>query len=98
MLVVVHHGNVERTFQALFYIETLRRLDIFEVDSTEGRSDALNGFTEFLRVLLVDLNVENINAAVNLKQQSLAFHYRLAAHGSNVAQPQYRCSIGDNSY
>ena len=86
MLVVVHHGNVEGALQPLLNVEALRSLDVLQVDAAEGGGYAFHGLAELLGVFLVDLNVEHVDAAVNLEQQSLALHDGLAAHGANVAQ------------
>ena len=53
---------------------------------------------EFHRVFLVHLDVENVDAAINLEQQPLALHDGLAAHGADVAQAQNGCSVGNDSH
>ena len=98
VLVVVHDGNVEGLLQTLLDIETLRSLDVFEVNTTKGGSNALNGLAELLRVFLVDLDIENVDATIDLEEQSLTFHDGLAAHGANIAQTQYCRTVGDNSH
>ena len=85
MLVVVHHWDVERALQSFLDIETLRGLDVFKVDAPEGWGNFLHRLAEFLRVFLVHLNVEHINASVYLEQQAFAFHHRLSAHCPNVS-------------
>ena len=86
MLVIVHHWDVEGLLQALLDVEALRSLDVLQVDSAERRGDALHGLAEFLWVLLVDLDVEHIDATINLEKQSFTFHHRLATHGAYVTK------------
>ena len=98
VLVVVHHGYVERALQPLFYVEALRSLDVLQVDASEGGCYALHGFAELLGVFLGHLDVEHVDAAVDLEQQSLALHDGLAAHGTYVAQSQHGGAVGDDGH
>ena len=94
----MHDRNVEVFLQPFFYGEALRCLDVLKVDAAEGRSDFLNGFAEFVGILLVYLDVEYIDAAVDLEQQAFAFHDRLAAHGADVAQSQDGRTVADDGH
>ena len=98
MLVVVHHGNVERTLQPLLYVEALGSLDVLQVDASEGGCYALYGLAELLGVLLVDLYVEDVDAAIYLEQQTLTLHHGLAAHGAYVAQAQHCRAVADDGH
>ena len=98
MLVVVHHGNVERALEPLLNGETLRRLDVFEVYSSERGSNLLYRLAELFGVFLVDLDVEDIHATIYLEQQPLSFHHRLAAHRTDVAQSEHSRSVRDDSH
>ena len=93
MLVVVHDGDVEGFLQALLNVEALRRLDVLQVNTAKSGSDALYGLAELLRVFLVDLDIEDVDAAIDFEEQSFTFHHRLAAHGTNIAQTQYCCTV-----
>ena len=98
MLIVVHHRNVKGALESVLYIEALWSLDVLKIDSTEGRSNFLYSFAEFLGVFLCHLDVEHVDSTINFKQQTLSFHYRLATHGTNVAKSQYGCSVTDNRH
>ena len=98
MLVIVHHWYVKRLLQTVFNIETFRCLDILEVDAAESGCNALYGLAEFLGVFLRHLYVKHINAAINLEKQAFAFHYRFAAHGTDIAQAQHSRAIGNDRY
>ena len=78
MLVVVHNRYVEGLLQALLNVEALRSLDVLKVDTTECWGNLLNSLAELLRILLVNLDVEYVNTTVDLEEQTLTLHYRLA--------------------
>ena len=98
VLVVVHDGDVEVLLQALLDVETLGSLDVLKVDAAERGRNLLHSLAELLGVFLGHLDVEHVDAAVDLEQQTLAFHYWLAAHCADVAQSQHGCAVRDDSY
>ena len=98
MLVVVHHGNIERSLQAFLNIEALRRLDVLEVDAAECGSDALNGLAELLGVFLIDFDIEDIDAAIDFEQQTLTLHHGLSTQRTNIAKSQHGRTIRDNGH
>ena len=98
MLVVVHHRDVESFLKSFLDVEAFRSLDILQIDATEGRCNAFNGLAELFRIFLVDLNVEDVDATIDLEEQSLTLHDGFAAHGTNVAQAQHGSTIADDSY
>ena len=93
----MHHRDVETLLQALLDIETLRGLDILKVDTAKGRGDALYCLTEFLRVFLIDLDIEDVDATIYLKEEALTLHNRFSGHSTNIAKSQNGCTIRDNS-
>ena len=97
VLVVVHDGDVECALQALFNIETFGSLDVFQVDTAKGRGNTLDGFAELFGVFLVDLDIKDVDTAIDLKEQTLTLHDGLAAHSANVAQSQYGGTVRNNS-
>ena len=97
VLVIVHDWDIESLFQTLLDVETLRSLDVLQVDTTECRSDFLYGFTELLWIFLIDFNIEDIYTTVNLEKQTFTFHHRLSAHGTDIAKSEHSCTITDNS-
>ena len=88
--------DVHPLLQSLFNDEALRSLDILQVDTTERRLESCHGFDKFLRVQLIDLDVENIDIGKFLEQYRLALHHRLGGQAADIAQPQNRRAIGDN--
>ena len=98
VLVVVHHGDVQLLFQPTLDFKALRRLDVLEVDAAEGGCNRLDCRDELLGVLLVDFDVEHVDAGVYLEEQSLALHHRLAAERADVAQTEHRRAVGDDCH
>ncbi len=98
VLVVVHHRNVEGLLQSLLDVEAFRGLDVLKVDAAESWGNLLYGLAELLGVFLCHLDVEHVDASIYLKQETLALHYRLAAHGTYVSQAENGSTIGDDSH
>ena len=68
MLVVVHHRDVKLFFQAAFYLKTFGCFDIFQVDTSESRSDGFYGFDKFIRIFFVDFDVEHIDTCIDFEK------------------------------
>ena len=98
MLVIVHHGDVAVLFQTFFDIEALGRLDVLKVDSTKRGSNTLYGLAELHRVGLIDFDVEDVDAAIDLEEQSLTLHNGFSCQGTDVAQSEHSRTIGNNGY
>ena len=49
-------------------------------------------------VLLVDLDVEDVDAGELLEQHALAFHHRLGCQRADVAQAQHGRAVGDHRH
>ena len=77
-------------------VEALGRLDVFQVDAAEGRLQAGDDVDQLVRVGLVDLDVEHVDAGEFLEQAGLAFHHRLAGQRADVAQAQHGGAVGDD--
>jgi len=84
------------SFQPLLDVEALRRLDVFQVDATEGRLQRLDDAHNLVGIGGVDLDVEDVYVGEALKKQTLALHHRLAGQGADVAQAQHRRAVGDH--
>src|SRR5690606_35074344 len=97
MLVVVEDGNVHAFPQGALDVEAFRRLDVFEVNAPEGRLQPGNDFYQFLWILLIDFDIEDINAGELLEQYRLALHDGLGRQGANVSEAQHRSTVGDDA-
>ena len=98
MLIIVHHGDIAVLFQTFFDIEALGSLDILKVDASERGSNAFYGLAELYGVGLIDFDIENVDAAIDLEEQALALHDRLAGQSTDVAQSEHSGTIGNYGY
>jgi hypothetical protein len=78
MLIVVEDRDVHGLLQRLLDVETLGSFNVFQVDAAERWLEQLAGLDDFVRVPGVQLDIENVDVGEAFKQDSLAFHDRLA--------------------
>ena len=90
VLVVVEHRDAHPLAQPRLDLEALRGLDVLEVDPPEGGFEARDDVAEALRVLLVDLDVEYVDAGELLEQHRLAFHDGLGRERPDGAEAEHR--------
>ena len=98
MLVVVKNRNIDPLAQFTLDVKAFRRLDIFEVDTTERRFEARNDIDEALGVGFVDLDVEHVDAGKLLEQDALAFHDRLCRERTDIPQAQHRATVRNDGH
>jgi hypothetical protein len=98
VLVVVEHRDVHPLAQLALDDEALRRLDVFQVDAAERGLHRGDDVDQLVRVALVELDVEHVDAGELLEQHALAFHHRLAGQRADVAQAEHRGAIGDHRH
>ena len=97
VLVIVHHRNIKLSLESVFDFEAFRSLNVFEVDATERRCNALHDFDKLLRILFVDFDVEHVNARINFEKQGLTFHHRLTSECANIAETKHSRTVTDHS-
>ena len=85
-----------RALQPLLDLEAFRRLDVLEVDAAEGRLERGDHVDELVDVLLVDLDVEDVDAGELLEQDRLALHHRLGGERADVAEAEHGGAVGDH--
>ncbi len=98
MLIVVKHRNLHPRAQCALDVEALRRLDVFQVDAAECGLERSDDFDQFVRVELIDFDVEHIDAGKFLEQNRLAFHHRLGGQRADRAQPQHGGAVGHDAH
>ena len=98
VLVVVEDRDLHLFAQLALDVEALRRLDVFQVDAAEGRFQRGDDVDQLVRVLLVDLDVEDVDAGELLEQHALAFHHRLGSQRTDIAQAQHGSTVGDDGH
>jgi len=96
VLVVVEHGDAHAVAEVLLDDEAVRRLDVLEVDGTEGRLQGGDDVGQAPGVLLVDFDVENVDAGELLEQYRLALHHRLGGQRADVAKAEDGGAVGDD--
>ena len=96
MLIVVENGNLHSLTEFLLDIETLRRLDILEIDSPEGGFERCNDIDQLVGIVLRQLDIEYIDVGKLLEQAALALHHWLGRQRADVAQTKHRGAIGDH--
>ena len=85
MLVVMHNRNIEGALQTLLDIETLWGLDVLQIDTAKGGRNLFDSLAELLRIFLVNLDIEHVDATIDLEQQTFTLHDGLTAHRTDVA-------------
>jgi hypothetical protein len=98
VLVIVEDRDVHLAAQGLLDLEALGRLDVLQVDATEGRFEKLDKTDDLGRVVRGDLEVEDVYVGKPLEQQCLALHHRLACLGADVTQAEHRGAVGDHRH
>ena len=97
VLVVVEHRDVEAFTQLALDVEAVGGLDVLEVDAAESGFQRGDDFDQPVGILLVDLDVEHIDAGEFLEQHALAFHDRLAGQRADVAEAEHGRAVGDHA-
>ena len=85
MLVIMHDRNIHFLLKTLFYIKTLRSLDVFEVYTSKSWLKGFDDFDKFLWIFFIDFNVKNINVCKDFKQNPFAFHYGFTSFRTNIS-------------
>jgi hypothetical protein len=97
VLVVVEDRNLHPLAQLALDVETLRRLDVFQVDAAEGGLHAGDDVDQLVRVALVEFDVEHVDVRELLEQHGLAFHHRLGGERADGTEAQHRGAVGDDT-
>ena len=98
MLVVMKNRDIEAFLERRLDQECSRGLDVLEIDTAERGFQRGDNFNQFVRVLFVDLDIEDIDICKFLEQHSLAFHNGLGGQRADIAQSQYRRAVADHTH
>ena len=96
VLIVVEDGNVHQFAKALLDDETLRRLDVLQIDAAERGAEIAHGVDEGVGILGVDLKVDGVEIGEAFEQRALAFHDRLGGERAKIAKAKNRGAVGDD--
>ena len=96
MLIVMEDRDVEQFAQPLLDDETLRRLDVFQIDAAPALAEQLDAIDEFVRVFGRNFEVDRIDVGKALEQHRLAFHDRLGRQRAEIAETENGGAVGDD--
>jgi hypothetical protein len=85
-----------RSRQNSFDDETIRRLDVFEVDRAEGGFQRADDLGQLFGVGLVHLEVETVDIGEFLEEDRLALHHRLGGQRADIAEAQHGGAVRDH--
>ena len=94
VLVIVEDRDIHLFLEPLLDDETLRRLDVFEVDPAKGRPHQPHRLAEFIRVFGIQLDIDGVHIGETLEENRFPLHHRLGPQRPKIAQPQNRRAIG----
>ena len=97
MLVVVEDRDLHAFAQLALDVEAVGGLDVFKVDAAERGFQRGNDLDQFVRILLVDLDVEHVDARELLEEDALALHDGLAGQRADIAQTEHGGAVGDHA-
>ena len=86
MLIVVHDRDIHFFTKLCLNLEALRRLNIFQVDGSEGWLKRFYDLDKFIRIFFGNFDIKAIDAGIFLKKHGLAFHHRFRSVRTYVAK------------
>ncbi|MCY1524544.1 hypothetical protein D9M68_594830 [compost metagenome] len=98
MLIVMEDRDIHYLAQALLDDETVRRLDILEIDAAEGRTEEAHTIDELLRVRRIDLEVNRVDVREPLEQDRFALHHRLRCERPEVSEAENGRTVGNHGH
>jgi hypothetical protein len=98
VLIVVEDWDLQALAEAPLDVETIRCLDVLEVDATERRLERGDGVDQAVEILFVDLDVEDVDAGELFEQDALALHHRLGCQRTDVAQAEHGRAVGHHCH
>src|SRR6185503_6967649 len=96
VLVVMEDRDVEQFAQLLLDDETLRRLDVLEIDASPTGTEIADAVDELLGVFGGDFQIDRVDVGEPLEQYRLPFHHGLGRERATIAEPQNGGAVGDN--
>ena len=95
VLVVVENRDLHLLLQLFLDVEAVRGLDVFQVDTTEGRRQMFQDEDKFFRVRLLDTQINAVDARKLSEKRCLSFHDWFACKWTDIAEAEHGCSICD---
>ena len=98
VLVIMENRNVHHLAQAFFDDETVRRLDVLQIDAAEARAEIAHRADELFHVRRADFEVDGIHIRETLEEDGLAFHHRFGGERAEITQAEDRGAIGNHGH
>jgi hypothetical protein len=98
VLVIMEDRDVQRLDQPSLDLEALWRLDVLEVDPSEGRRERRDHRDHLFHGAGLELDVEDVDVGKLLEQVRLPLHHRLRREGSDVTEPEHRGAVGHHRH
>ena len=95
VLVVMKHRDVQQVLQFRLDAETVRALDVLQIDAAVGDADVLDHRDDLVDVGAAHLHVDGVDVGEALEQHPLAFHHRLGRQRPQIAKAQDRGAVRD---
>ena len=96
--VVVEDRDIHRRPQPLLNHEAFWGFNILQIDAPEARLHQPDRPDKLLWVLRVQFQVNRVQVGKPLKEQCLAFHYRLAGKRPDIPEAENGGAVGDNRH
>ena len=96
MLIIVKYRNIAQGLKPTLNLKTLRRFNIFKINTAIGTSNRTYGIDKSVDVLGIHQHIDRVNVGKALKQQCFTFHNGFAGQSSQVTQPQNGTSVRNN--
>src|SRR5262245_31217908 len=98
VLVVVEYRDIDLVLQPLFDLEAAWCRNVFQVNPTEDRRNALDRIHDDARIFIANADREGINASKFFEQGAFPFHDRHGRCRANVPEPQHGSTVRDYSH
>src|SRR5262249_1648179 len=95
MLIVVEHWDINLVLQPFLDLEAARCCNVFQVNPTKDRRNALDRIHNDTRVFIADTDWEGVNAGEFFEQGALPFHDRHGRCRANVPESQHGRAVRD---
>ena len=98
VLIVMEYRYVHQLAQALFDDETIRCLDVLEVDAAECGAEIAHAVDECVDVPGVHLEVDRVDVGEPLEEDCLSFHHGLRCEWSEIPKAENGGAVGDHCH
>ena len=94
----MENRDIEHLFEFFFNVEALGRLNVFQIDSAKGGSDCLCDADDFVGIVAVHFDVEDIHIGEFLEKHAFAFHNGLACQCASIPQSKDGRTVCQHGY